>query len=123
MEATDEIYLRSDVFSKVDDLQKVVYDYIMRYREQKRVPCIVMVNRGKPIFVLFVLIDKNEILLRVGIQSIGTEQLIVFILCVGSHFFHHFTFCNVIFKFSIKYFLIFSGQSFSTSNSDRVMYK
>lgn len=34
IEATDEIYLRSDVFSKVDNLQKVVYDYVKHNREQ-----------------------------------------------------------------------------------------
>ncbi|MDE6566156.1 MAG: hypothetical protein K2K70_00310 [Lachnospiraceae bacterium] len=34
IEATDEIYLRSDVFSKIDNLQKVVYGYVKHNREQ-----------------------------------------------------------------------------------------
>ena len=34
IEASDEIYLRSDVFSKVDNLQKVIYDYVKHNREQ-----------------------------------------------------------------------------------------
>lgn len=34
IEATDEIYSRSDVFSKVDKIQKIVYEYVMQNQEQ-----------------------------------------------------------------------------------------
>ena len=34
IEASDEIYLRSDVFSKVDKLQKVIYEYVKQNQEQ-----------------------------------------------------------------------------------------
>ncbi len=34
IEATDAIYLKTDVFSKVDNLQKIVYEYVMRNQDK-----------------------------------------------------------------------------------------
>ena len=34
IEATDAIYLKTDVFSKVDNLQKIVYEYVMQNQDE-----------------------------------------------------------------------------------------
>lgn len=34
IEAADEVYLRSDVFSKVDKIQKIVYEYVMQNQDK-----------------------------------------------------------------------------------------
>ena len=34
IEASDEIYLKNDIFSKVDNLQKIIYEYVIKHQDE-----------------------------------------------------------------------------------------